>query len=82
MRFRENIFLMTMNVTTVGPHFIGGLKNLPTFSAGCRIGKVFVLHVIGQLGKVLFTIRTISRSIWEFQEETARSHAAPSPSHN
>ena len=46
-------------------HFVDALENFATLSTGCGVGEMLVLHVIGELGKILITVGTCARSVSE-----------------
>ena len=49
----------------MGSHFVDALENFVTLRTGCGVGEMFVLHMVGELGKKLVTVGTCARSISE-----------------
>ena len=52
-----------MRITPVGSHFVGGVESLPADGAGCGVGDVFVLHVVGDVLDSLETVGTLARGV-------------------
>ena len=52
-----------MSITPMGAHFVGRVESLPTDGAGCGVGDVFVLDVVGDVLDSLETVGTLARGV-------------------
>ena len=46
-------------------HLVDTLEHFIALSTRRRVGEMFVLHVVGELGKILVTVGTGARAIFE-----------------